>query len=159
MGRATPDPMSNHSRAVSMTTLLFSTFSAAMIALAAGALWLLLNLFMPSWHTAVWLALPMGLLIGHVMRHWVIDEPLPAAVLAALATLLACAYMRFLFAAADLAGTFGMSFMQALRRAGSGMLAHLAWASLSAGAIAIYIFAALLAAVLAWRGRRRRGAD
>ncbi|MBB6185631.1 hypothetical protein [Oleiagrimonas soli] len=151
MGRSMPE----NTHSTSLLTLLFSTFSAAMIALAAGALWLLLDLFAPQLQATVWLALPLGLLLGHVMRHWVIDASWPAAVLAVLATLVACGYMRFLLAAADLAGTFGMTYMQSLHRAGSGMLAHLAWISLSPGAIAVYLVAAALAGFLAWRGSLR----
>ncbi len=122
-----------------------------MAGLAAGALWLLLVLWMPSLHAHTWLAMPLALLLGPLVRAWLIAAPVPAAILAALAMLLACAYLRVLLVAAHLAGSFGMGFMQAWQNAGTAMLVHLAWLATGPAALAVYLASAALAALLAWR--------
>lgn len=144
-------------RSTSIGALLMSAFGACMIALATGAVWLVLDLAFPRMHAETWPALPLGLLLGPVIRGWVIDARWPAAVLATLALLLAAAYMRVLLVASTLAGSFGMGFVQALRHAGVGMLVHLSWLSLDPGAMAVYAVAAVLAGTLAWRMQPRRG--
>jgi len=146
----------------SIGNLLAAAFGACMIALAIGALWLVLYLAFPRLHAETWLALPVAVLLGPVIRGWVMTAAWPATLLAALAMLLAAAYFRLLLVASDLAGSFGMGFMQALRHAGAGMLMHLSWLSLDPDAMATYALAAVLAGTLAWRmparpRRPRRG--
>lgn len=138
----------------STRTLVFASVSSLMIGLAAGALWLLLVLAHPGPLATVWLGLPIGLALGWVTRHWVLEASPPAAVLAAASMLLAAAYMRFLMAAAELSGMFGIAFLQAFRRAGPGMLMHLTWLSLTPLACGIYVSCALLAAIAAVAPRR-----
>jgi hypothetical protein len=145
----------DRARSTSIGALLMAAFGTCMIALAIGALWLVLYLAFPRLHAETWLALPLGLLLGPLIRGWIIDAPWPAAVLATLAMLLAAAYMRVLLVASDLAGSFGMGFMQALRHAGAGMLVHLSWLSLDPDDMAVYALAAALAGTLAWRMRPR----
>jgi hypothetical protein len=152
-----PDSPARHRepQPASIGATLMASFGAIMMALAAGALWLLLILAIPRLHAETWLALPLAVVLGPLIRGWIIDDAWPAALLAALAMLLSAFYMRALLVASDLAGSFGMDFMQALRHAGAGMLVHLAWLSVTPGAMAIYIAAAILAGTLAGRVRPR----
>lgn len=151
---ATHSPM-NRNPGTSAVGIVVAAFGAIMIALASGALWLLLCLAIPSLHARTWIAVPLAFALARVIRGWVVDAAWPAAVLAALATLLACGYMRVLLVASDLAGSFGMDFMQALRHAGLGMLVHLAWLSTDGTAVGVYALSTVLAGVLAWRFRPR----
>ena len=135
----------------SAASLLVAAFGTLMLALAAGAVWLLLCLGAPGLDARAWPALPLALLVGPMVRAWMTRARWPAAGMAAVAMVLAAAYMRMLLIASNLAGNFGMDFMQALRHAGPGMLFHLAWLSVSHGDIAFYAASALLAGWLAWR--------
>jgi hypothetical protein len=143
-------------------TLALALFISLMIGLATGALWLVFELAHPGIWVSIWLALPIGWVLGLVIRSWVLDAGLAAAVLALFAVLLASAYMRFLMAAANISGMFGISFLQALHRAGAGMLLQLAWTSVSAMTAGIYLLAAVLGATAAartWRLPRRPKAN
>lgn len=145
----------NQPRPASTGAILAATFGAVMMALASGALWVLLVLAVPWLHAGTWLSLPLAAVLGPVIRGWIIDADWPAALLAALTVLLSAFYMRVLLVVSDLAGSFGMDFMQALRHAGAGMLVHLAWLSISPAAMAVYIAAAIVAGALARHVRPR----
>lgn len=136
-------------RTPTATSVVFALVSSLMIGLAAGALWLLLVMAHPGPLAGIWIALPAAVLLGLVIRHWVLGASAIAALLAAAAMLLAAAYMRFLLAAAQLSGMFGMDFLQAFRHAGASMLLHLAWLSVTPFACGIYLVSALLAAAVA----------
>ncbi len=142
--------------ATNLPGLLVAVFASAMIALAAGALWMLLCLALPQLHARTWPALPLAVVLGYLIRSWVIDAPRPAAILAGLTLLLACAYMRVLLLAGELGASFGMGFMPSLRRAGADTLVHLAWLGLGRDALALYLIAAALAAWVAARSRGPR---
>lgn len=129
--------------------LLFATFSAAMLGLAAGAVWMLPTLFLQ--HSLPWLAVPAGWLLGLAVRNWVRPAGAIAALLAALATLLAAAYLGVLVAAARVAGAMGLGLVDALREAGPGMLFQLAQMALSPAATGWFLAGALVAAITAWR--------
>jgi vitamin B12 transport system permease protein len=135
-------------RARAAGNLLFALLCAIMIGLAAGALWMLLALYAHA--TLAWVALPLGALLGWLMRAWVAPRRRDAAALAALATLLAAAYMCCLLATARLAALMGMGFTETLHRAGPGMLLVLARLSTSWGVLGLFALGAVVAAATAW---------
>ncbi|HET7329854.1 hypothetical protein [Dyella sp.] len=98
----------------------FALCCAVMLGLAAGAVWLLPSVF---FHRPLpWLAVPAGWLLGIAMRQWVHGKKWNAALLAALATLIASAYLRVLIAAVNLAAMMGYGLVHAMRTAGASML-------------------------------------
>jgi hypothetical protein len=138
------------------TALLFAfaLFSAAMLGLAAGAVWMVVTLYLR--HPLPWLALPVGALLAWAIRSLVRSPGVGAAVLAACATALAAIYVNMLIAGVLIAGNMGLGLIDAMRTAGAGMLwqlARLAWAPADIGWTAL---AVLLAAWLAWRAPRKR---
>ncbi|WP_329742714.1 hypothetical protein [Dyella sp. A6] len=140
---------------------IFSVFCAAMLGLAAGAVWMLFAVW--QGRTMPWLALPAGWLLAVAIRHWVCPgQRMTAAALAAAATLLAALYLSLLIAAARIAGGLGIGLMDALRTAGPGMLLMLARLGTSTTATAWFLVGAVLAALAAMRQPRPRksgGAD
>jgi hypothetical protein len=138
------------------TALLFAfaLFSAAMLGLAAGAVWMVVTLYLR--HPLPWLALPVGALLAWAIRSLVRSPGVGAAVLAACATALAAVYVNMLIAGVLIAGNMGLGLIDAMRTAGAGMLwqlARLAWAPADIGWT---VLAVLLAAWLAWRAPRQR---
>jgi hypothetical protein len=137
-----------------LLAVVFAVFNAAMLGLAAGAVWLVVMLY--AGQPLPWLALPTGALLAWSIRHWVRPPGAGTALLAALTTALAACYLGVLFAGVMLAGSMNMGLLDALRTAGAGMLwqlARLAMAPLDLGWLAL---AMLLAAWLAWRAPRPR---
>ena len=132
----------------------FALFSACMLGLAAGAIWMVATLYLRQ--PLPWLALPIGALLAWTIRLGVRPPGPGAALLAALATALAAVYVSVLIAAANIAGDLGMGLIDALRTSGAGMLWQLAHLALTAVDIGWFIAGAVLAAVLAWRRPRRR---
>lgn len=132
--------------------LLFALASAAMLGLAAGAVWMVPTLYLGQ--PLPWLAVPAAWLLGRAIRGRVWPAGRVAALLAALAALLAAVYVSMLTAAAVVAGSLGLGFFEALRQAGPGMLFALARMGCSAGDLAIHAFGVLLAAWVAWRPGR-----
>ncbi|MGA0585944.1 hypothetical protein ACO2Q2_02225 [Dyella sp. KRB-257] len=129
----------------------FAAVSAAMLGLAAGALWMLPTAYLRA--RLPWLALPLGALLGWAVARWVLPRP-GAAILAACATLLAAAYVTALIAAAQLAGNMDMGLTDAMRIAGAGMLWSLMRLSLDVAQLAWF---AAGAAVAAWTAHRSIG--
>lgn len=133
---------------------LFALVSAVMLGLAFGAVWMLPTLFFS--HVLPWLALPIGWVLGRMMRGWVRPEPRGAALLAALATVLAAAYVCALTAAARIAGLMGMGLVEAMRTAGAGLLWDLARLNVAPIDLAWFVAGTLLSAWVAWRTVPRR---
>jgi hypothetical protein len=133
----------------SIAGLLFSIFIAAMLGLAAGALWMVATLYQRQ--PMPWLALPIAVVLAWAIRHSVRQPGNGAAVLAALATLLASIYVSMLIAAAQIAGSMGLGLIDTLQTAGSGMLWQLARIGFSVSDGVWIVLAVLLAA---WLGRR-----
>ena len=133
---------------------VFALFSAAMLGLAAGAVWMVVTLYLG--HALPWLAIPAGVLLGWTIRSCVRSAGTGAAALAAWATVLAVIYVNMLIAAALIAGNMGLGLIDALRTAGVGMLWQLAHMALSPADIGYAALAMLLAAWLAWRAPRKR---
>jgi vitamin B12 transport system permease protein len=134
--------------------LVFALFSAAMLGLAAGAVWMVATLYLR--HPLPWLALPIGAVLAWAIRHGVRAPGVAAALLAALATALATIYVNMLIAAVEIAGSMGMGLVDALRTAGSSMLWQLARLALTPADLGWSALAMLLAAWLAWRAPRKR---
>jgi vitamin B12 transport system permease protein len=132
---------------------VFALVCAAMLGLAAGAVWMVAALY--AGHATSWLALPFAVVLAWTIRHWVQSPGRYAAVLAALAALLAALYVNVLMAGALVAANMGMGIVDALRTAGAGMLLQLARMGFSAADAGWYLVAAGLAAVLASRPVRR----
>jgi hypothetical protein len=132
----------------------FALFSAVMLGLAAGAIWMVATLYLRQ--PLPWLALPIGALLAWTIRLGVRPPGPGAALLAALATALAALYVSVLIAAANIAGDLGMGLIDALRTSGAGMLWQLAHLAVTLLDIGWFIAGAVLAALLALRPRRRR---
>jgi len=135
-------------------SFLFALISAVMLGLAFGAVWMLPTLFFS--HVMPWLALPLGWLLGRLIRGWVRPQPRSAAVLAALATVLACGYVCLLTAAARIAGLMGLGLVDALKTAGFGLLANLARLNLQPGDLAWFVLGIALSAWAAGRKAPQR---
>ncbi len=102
----------------------FALFCAVMLGLAAGALWLVPTVLLR--HTLPELALLAGWLLALAIRQWVHAGKWNALLLAWIATVVACAYVRILTAAADLSAMMGYGLVDVMRTAGSSMLLDLA---------------------------------
>ncbi|MGN2244869.1 hypothetical protein ACFWZU_15350 [Frateuria sp. GZRR33] len=140
---------------VRLIPLLFAAFSAAMLGLAAGAVWMLPTMALQRPLPA--LALVAGALLALAIRSWVRPAGRVAAALAAAATVLAAVYVDVLTAAARIAGSMGMGLLDALRSAGLAMLLSLAQLAARPADIVFALAGALLAAWIA--GRRPRKAS
>lgn len=136
---------------------LFALLSAAMIGLAAGAIWMLLEA--ATHRQMMWLAVPMGVLIGLSSRAGVSHSRWAAPLLAALAAGLALFYLQVLGSAMDLAGMFGLSFARALQQAGPDMLVQLACLRLHGALLAWMLAGMAVAAASAMSLIRRRPAE
>lgn len=138
------------------TTLLwvFGLFSAIMLGLAAGAIWMVATLYLRQ--LLPWLALPLGAVLAWAIRGSVQRPGAGAAALAALATLLAALYMSMLLAGVRLAGDMGLGLLDVLRTAGPGMLWALAGLALTPWMLAWFVAGAALAAMIGMRPPRRR---
>ncbi|TCV91280.1 vitamin B12 transport system permease protein [Luteibacter rhizovicinus] len=132
---------------------LFTALCAAMFGLAAGALWTLPSMFYGR--ALPLLALPVGWILGVIVRRWLKAQGGYGALLAAAATLLASLYTTCLVAAAMIAGLMGVGFADALRDAGPKMLLELARLSIGPRELAFHLAGAALAALAAWPLRRR----
>jgi len=137
----------------SVLLFLFAMFSALMLGLAAGAVWMVLALYMR--HPLPWLAVPIGVLLAWTIRGAVHRAGVAAMLLAAGATVLAAIYVNMLIAGVRIAGNMGLGIVDALRTAGIGMLWQLARIAMTPADIIWTVLAMLLAAWLA-RGRRPR---
>lgn len=136
--------------------LLFGALCAAAFGFAAGAVWMVPSMMFGRALPA--LVLPVGWVLGIVVRRWLRIERGPGSVLAALATLLAAAYTACLVAAATISGMMGLGFGQAIHDAGAPMLLELARLAQGPWDLALYVAGALLSALVAWPiGRRSQG--
>ncbi len=137
------------------TGLALSILSAAMIGLAAGAVWMVLSVYTRS--ELIWLIAPLGVVIGWSVAAGVAGSRWSAAILSALATILAVVYVRMLLAAMQIAGLLGLSFGYALKQAGIGMLWSMAEMSFSS-TLLLMLLAGVMLSVLAclWQKHRAR---
>ena len=135
-------------------SLVFALVSAVMLGLAFGAVWMLPTLFFSR--VMPWLALLIGWLLGRLIRGWVRPEPRGAAILAALATLLACGYVCLLTAAARVAGLMGLGLVEAMQIAGVGLLLDLVRLNLAGTDLVWFALGIALSAWTAWRTAPKR---
>lgn len=132
---------------------LFALFCALMLGLAAGAVWMVLALYLQ--HPLPWLAVPIGVLLAWTVRGCVQRAGIGAMLLATGATALGAIYVNMLIAGVMIAGNMGLGLIDALRTSGIAMLWQLAWMAMSPADIGWTVLAMLLAAWLA-RGQRPR---
>jgi vitamin B12 transport system permease protein len=132
----------------------FALFSACMLGLAAGAIWMVATLYLRQ--SMPWLALPVGALLALTIRLGVRAPGPGAALLAAFATALAAIYVNLLIAAANIAGDLGMGLIDALTTSGAGMLWQLAHLALTHIDVAWFVAGIVIAALLALRPVRHR---
>lgn len=136
--------------------LLFGAFCAVAFGFAAGAVWMVPSMMfgraLPT------LVLPVGWVLGIVVRRWLRIERGLGSALAAFATLIAAAYTACLVSAATISGMMGIGFGQTIHDAGASMLIELARLAQGPWDLALYVAGALLAALVAWPiGRRQPG--
>lgn len=131
-------------------SLLFAVFCAAMLGLAAGAVWMVISLYMR--HPLPWLALPIGALLAWAIRGSVRHAGIGAMLMAAGATALSAIYVNMLVAGVRIAGNMGMGLIEALRTAGIGMLWRLAGMAATPADVIWTLLAMLLAG---WLARKR----
>lgn len=127
---------------------LFGVLCAAMFGFAAGAVWMLPSMMFGRALPA--LVLPVGWVLGVVVRRWLRFQGLAGALLAAAATLLAAGYTACLVAAATISGMMGIGFGQVIADAGPAMLLDLARLAQGSSDIVLYVAGALLAGLVAW---------
>ena len=137
-----------------LISLTFAAFSAAMLGLAAGAMWMLPTMALRR--PLPVLALLVGWLLALAIRAWVRRAGRVAAALAAGATMLAAVYVDVLTAAARIAGSMGIGLLDSLREAGLAMLLGLARLALQPVDVVFALAGALLAAWIASRRPRSR---
>lgn len=138
----------------SVLMFVFALLSAAMLGLAAGAVWMVVSLFLR--HPLPWLAPPIGALLALAIRGGVRRPGTGAMLLAAGATALAGIYVNMLIAGVQIAGNMGIGLIDALRTAGLGMLWQLTRLSLTPADVGWTVLAVLLAGWLARRVPRQR---
>ncbi len=131
-------------------SLLFALFCAAMLGLAAGALWMLPTLMLQR--PLPMLAPLVGAVLGLAVRGSVRRG---AAAMAAGATLLAAVYVGLLTAAVRIASMLGIGLVDALRVAGLGLLGQLARMALTRPDLVWAVLGAAVAALVALRPVRR----
>jgi len=137
-----------------LSMLLFAMLSAAMLGLAAGAVWMVAALYLR--HPLPWLALPVGALLAWSIRGYVRPAGAVTALLSASATLLAAVYVNMLVASTMIAGSMGLGLVDAMRTAGTGMLWQLARMALAPADVGWAVLGMVVAAWLGWRRSRQR---
>jgi hypothetical protein len=136
--------------------LLFGVLCAVAFGFAAGAVWMVPSMMFGRALPA--LVLPVGWVLGIVVRRWLRIERGLGSALAAFATLIAAGYTACLVAAATISGMMGIGFGQTIHDAGASMLLELARMAQGPGDLLLYGSGALLAALVAWPiGRRQPG--
>jgi hypothetical protein len=103
---------------------LFALICTVMLGLAAGAMWLVPVVV--ARHPLPELAVPAGWILALAIRQWVHGRRWNVLLLAWLATVLACVYVRILNVATDVADMMGFGLIEAMRTAGYSMLMDLA---------------------------------
>lgn len=123
--------------------------TALMIALAGGAVWCLLQLYLRF--DLILLAILIGVLIAWVLRVHGFAHSASGALIAALCTAVTCLYAGYLLAAAKVASFLGLPMRSTLIAIGPDMAAAVTWADLSAFHIGTVLLAVLLSAWRVWR--------
>ena len=130
--------------------LLIAT--ALMCALAGGAIWAVLQLYLRRDLSI--LALLIAWLIAAVVRNYGLAHRGSGVLIGALGTSLACVYALYLLAAAKVASSLGLPMRDTLLSIGLDMAAAVAWASQGPLQRATLLLAVALCAWLIWRRPR-----
>lgn len=128
---------------------ILGVFTALLSALAGGAVWCVLAMF--SGRELIVFAPLCAIAIAWVLRAHTFAGSPGGAVIAALLTIVACAYSLYLQAAVHVAGLLGISLRVALPRIGPGMASSIAWYELGPVEITVLVLSPLLAAWLVLR--------
>ncbi|QAU23399.1 hypothetical protein EO087_04900 [Dyella sp. M7H15-1] len=131
----------------------FALFCAAMLGLAAGAIWLLPTIYLQR--PLPWLAVPVGWLLAIAVRQWVHGRRWHAAWLAAVATAIASVYVHVLISAVNISIMMGYGLIDAMRTAGWPMLLDFARISMRPVDIGWAIAGVIAAIIGALRMPRR----
>lgn len=123
-----------------------------MCALAGGAIWSVLQLYLRRDMSI--LALPIAWIIAAVVRNYGLAHRGSGALMGALGTSLACAYALYLLAAAKVASSLGVPMRDTLLSIGLDMAAAVAWAAQTPLQRGILVFAVAWCAWLIWRRPR-----
>ncbi|MBE1158771.1 hypothetical protein [Dyella acidiphila] len=102
----------------------FALLCAVMLGLAAGAVWLLPTVYLQR--PLRWLAVLAGWLLGAAVRQWVHGRGWHAGVLAAVATVVASAYIHVLIATVNISAMMGYGLLDTMHTAGLSMLLDMA---------------------------------
>lgn len=125
-----------------------------MCALAAGAVWCVLQLY--SRIDLIGLSLVVGAMIAWVLRRQGFGQTLGGALLAAAFTAVACVYAGYLLAAAKVASFLGIPMRSTLTTIGPDMASAVAWADLTPIHIGTLLLAVVTSAWMVWRKPRDR---
>jgi hypothetical protein len=131
--------------------LVIGIATALMCALAAGAVWCVLQLYLRL--DLIGLAIVIGALIAWVLRRQGFAHRLSGVLIAMFSTLLACLYAGYLLAAAKVASFLGVPMRSTLTSMGLDMATAVARTDLSAFHVATLILAVVLSAWMVWRKR------
>lgn len=129
--------------------LLLGVATALMCALAAGAVWCVLQLYLRF--DLIGVAFAVAAFIAWVLRRQGFGHRLSGALIAAFSTIVACVYAGYLLAAARVASFLGIPMRETLLTMGRDMATAVAWANLTGFHIATLILAVILSAWLVWR--------
>jgi hypothetical protein len=141
---ADPTPSQGGNLAIAIATAL-------MCALAAGAVWCVLQLYLRL--DLIGIAIVIGAFIAWVLRRQGFGRRLSGALIAAFSTLLACLYAGYLLAAAKVASFLGVPMRNTLTTMGLDMAGAIAWADLTVFHLGTLVLAVVLSAWLVWRKR------
>ncbi len=133
----------------SLSANIIGVATALMVALAAGAVWCVLQLYARI--DLIGVSLLVGLIIAVVVRRQGFGQSLAGVLIAAFSTAVACAYASYLLAAAKVASYLGIPMRSALTSIGPDMAGAVAWADMSGFHIGTLILAIVVSAWLVWR--------
>jgi len=134
---------------------ILGVLTALLGGLAVGAVWCALVMF--SGRDLLVFAPLCAVAIAWVLRAHTFAGSRGGAAIAAVLTVVACAYSLYLQAAAHIAGLLGISLRVALPRIGPGMASTIAWYELGPIEITVLVLSPLLAAWLVVRKARAEG--
>ena len=130
-------------------TRVIGVATALMCAMAAGAVWCVLQLYLRF--DLIALAFLVGTLIAWVLRRQGFGRTLGGAVLAAFSTAFAFVYAGYLLAAARVASFLDLPMRSTLINIGPDMAGAVAWGGLTAFHMGTLALAIALSAWLVWR--------
>lgn len=133
----------------SLGSHLLGLATALMMALAAGAVWCVVQLIVPF--DLIACALVLGLVVAWSVRKQGFAHRVAGVAMACAATMLGCAYALYLLAAAKVASFLGIPMRATLTTIGPDMAAAVARADLSAWHVATLVVAIILSGWMAWR--------